>query len=323
MTDVPRRDGRVPLTVVGGFLGAGKSTWLRHQLFEAALGSVSLLVNEVADTPVDTLLLERAAHVDVLAGGCACCTGRAGLVDALRAICNRIDGAAADRTDRIVIETSGLADPAGIAAALAADPVLVRRLGIDEVLVLVDARHGVAQLRDEALNRAQIDAATQLVVTKPHGVSPQDLARLVATLRVLNPAATLSAAEFGVPVALPDAADALPHDLPELITDDVPIRAHRLDVSQTGGWVPLSAWLSALLHAHGDRIVRIKGVVRSPAGRLLLQSVRSAVQPPEILPDPLNAAPGVLPEDDVLVMIGRGIDGATLRRSLLRFASPP
>ncbi|MDX5349669.1 MAG: GTP-binding protein, partial [Paracoccaceae bacterium] len=74
-----RSDGRLPLTIVGGFLGAGKSTWLRHQLYTRRFGRVHVLVNEAAELPVDDLLLGRADRLEVLAGGCACCTGREAL----------------------------------------------------------------------------------------------------------------------------------------------------------------------------------------------------------------------------------------------------
>ena len=71
----PRSDGRLPLVIVSGFLGAGKSTWLRHQLHEGRFGRAHVIVNEAAETPVDDLLLSNAESLEVLAGGCACCEG--------------------------------------------------------------------------------------------------------------------------------------------------------------------------------------------------------------------------------------------------------
>ena len=170
MAEGARSDGRLPLTILGGFLGAGKSTWLRHQLHQGRFRDHAILVNEAAETPVDNLLLAGALRLGVLAGGCACCTGQAALVAALRALCNDASGAEAGRIGGVLLETSGLADPGRIAAAIAADPVLSRRLALRETLVLVDGLHGARQLADEGLARAQIEAADALILTKGLGV---------------------------------------------------------------------------------------------------------------------------------------------------------
>lgn len=316
-SDGGRRDGRLPLTVLGGYLGAGKSTWLRHQLHEGRYRNHHILVNEAALTPVDNLLLSNASRVEVLAGGCACCEGLPALIAALRRICDKETGHDPSGIEGILLETSGLADPGAIAAALAADQVLARRLVMDEMLVLVDALHGHAQLAGEPLARAQVEAADRLILTKPALATGDNLARLGATLRAINPEAEISAAEQGVPLAL-TVDDAEPYPLPAL-TDAEPIRPYRLTVGAEGGWVALSTWLSALLQARGDDVVRVKGVVRAPAGRLLLQSVRRVVQPPEILPDGDASLAGPAPEEGVIVLIGRNIDGEMLARSWERF----
>ncbi|PZQ50033.1 MAG: GTP-binding protein [Rhodovulum sulfidophilum] len=309
-----RADGRLPLTIVGGFLGAGKSTWLRHQLRAGVFARHHVIVNEAAETPVDNLLLSAAYRLDTLAAGCACCEARGALVALLRRVC---DGAAARGVAGIVLETSGLADPAGIAAAVAGDPVLVRRLAVAGTIALADARHGADQLAAEPLARAQAESADTLVITKAGGAEPVALARLVASLRVLNPAAEIVAAERGEPVPLPDVT-APPVALPPL-AEATPIRPYRLRVGAAAGWPALSTWLSALLHARGDEVVRVKGVIPTPAGLLLLQSVRQLVQPPEILPADGAGLSGPPPEPGMVVLIGRGLDQATLERSWRRF----
>ncbi|MFC3631582.1 CobW family GTP-binding protein [Paracoccus angustae] len=315
-----RSDGRLPLTILGGFLGAGKSTWLRHQLHMGRFGGHHVLVNEAAETPVDNLLLAGAGRITVLAGGCACCAGLPALLAALRAICDAASGRQAGQVAGVLLETSGLADPGRIAAAIAGDPVLVRRLAVARVLVLVDGLHCGPQLATEPLARAQIEAADELILTKPMQADPVTLARLALTLRALNPAAALSAAEQGVPVPLPPEDGLMPFDLPPLGAGE-PILPYRLDVGREDGWVALSTWLSALIQARGEDIVRIKGVVRTPAGRLLLQSVRRVVQPPEILPDDNSVLAGPPPEEGVIVLIGRGMDADRLARSWRRFGT--
>ena len=297
---------RIRLTILGGYLGSGKTTWLRHQLHIGARPYV--IVNEAAEMPVDDLLLAGANALTVLAGGCACCTGLPALIGTLRQLCD--DRSAGAQILDIILETSGLADPGAIAVAIQGDPVLTHHLRLSQIIVLVDATYALAQLATDPLGRAQISAADHLILTK---IQSPDLARVHATLRHLNPVATLSATEFGSPVTLPPIpANTLP--LTEFGTDMPPIQAVKLGLPDID-WAVLSLWLSALLHVHGDRLVRVKGSVQTPAGRLLIQAVRRTVQPPEVLP--ASAEPGAL------VFIGHGINRDQLAGSLARFTYAP
>lgn len=315
MAETTRRDGRIPLTILGGYLGAGKSTWLRHQLHAGLFGKAHVLVNEAAETPVDHQLLSGAFRLSLLAGGCACCDGRAALVAALRSICDAASWAGGAQIDRIILETSGLADPGRIADAVRADPVLVRRVALGEILVLVDALNAAHQLAGEPLGRRQIETADRLILSKADAVAAEALGRLVATLSLLNPAAEITASARGVSFALPANAHGAPYPLPHIEGEGVPIRPTRLVLGPGDNWVGLSTWLSAVLHARGDEVVRVKGVVRTPAGRLLLQSVRRIIQPPEILPETDEET-----DDNVIVFIGRGFDAGTLERSFRTLA---
>jgi G3E family GTPase len=315
--DVP--EGRLRLTVLGGYLGSGKTTWLRHQLHAGTFGpNVHVIVNEAAETPVDDALLGK---VTLLAGGCCCCSGRPALISALRALCDDRSREGGARFDRIVLETSGLADPAAIVAAIQADPVLVNHILIGETLVAVDALHALAQLASEPLGRRQVGAADRLILTKTDACAPNDLAALQATLAVLNPGAAVSAAVLGETVALPPVpSGTMPAALPPLPEEDArgPILPTQIDVDPSLDWSAFALWLSALLHARGDDLVRVKGVLRTPAGRLLLQTVRKVVQSPEILPETLD--PG---QDNRIVFIGRGYDPKDLTRSLYHFLGRP
>lgn len=312
-------EGRLRLTVLGGYLGSGKTTWLRHQLHTAAFGhNVHVIVNEAAETPVDDALLGK---VTLLAGGCCCCTGRPALIAALRALCDERSREGGARFDRIVLETSGLADPAAIVAAIQADPVLVNHILVGETLVAVDALHALAQLATEPLGRRQIGAADRLILTKTDACAPADLAALRATLGVLNPGAQVSAAVLGETVALPPLPPGtMPAPLPPLPEDDArgPILPTQVEVDPSLDWSAFALWLSALLHARGDDLVRVKGVIRTPAGRLLLQTVRKVVQSPEILPETADPA-----QDNRIVFIGRGYRPEDLTRSLYHFLGRP
>lgn len=317
-------DSRLRLTLLGGYLGSGKTTWLRHQLYFRSFGPrVHVVVNEAAETPVDDGLLVGAEGMTLLAGGCCCCTGQGELIAALRALCDRRSATASDsaRLDRIVLETSGLADPGAIVAAIQSDPVLVNHIVIDETVVAVDALHALAQLATEPLGRRQIEAADRMILTKTDACTPAALATLRATLATLNAHAGVSAAVLGDEVPLPPLPpEAQAADLPALTDENAkgPIAPTHVPLPPDLDWSAFTLWLSALLHARGDDLVRVKGVVRTPAGRLLLQTVRKVVQSPEILPEQ-----GANRSDDVIVFIGRGYRPEDLGRSMRSFLSTP
>lgn len=299
---------RLGLTILGGYLGAGKTTWARHQLRQGAFGSrVAVLVNEAAGTAVDDALLPGA--VTLLAGGCACCTGLPRLIAALRAQCDlRSRGAG---PDHVLLETSGLADPGAIARAIAADPVLLRHMRLSATLVVVDAAHGAAQLARDALARRQVAAADRLILTKTEGLPAATTAALRGLLARLNPTAPQEGASHGLAAPLPPAD---PAALPAPV-GDLPLTLAEVVLPEGLDWTAFALWLSALLAARGEDLLRVKGVVATPAGRLLLQAVRKTVQPPEILPGPPAAS------DGTLVFFGHGIAAGSLGRSLARFAA--
>jgi G3E family GTPase len=314
-----KTEGRLRLTLLGGFLGSGKTTWLRHQLHEGRFRNAYIIVNEAAAMPVDDALLGRSSRLSVLSGGCACCSGKVELIALLRQLCDERSKSAAQPFDEMVMETSGLADPAPIIEAIKADSMLVHHIVVGEIIVAVDALHGMSQLQREPLGRRQVEAADQLLITKIDEAGEAVARPLLATLKQINPGAELSCAAKGSPVPLPDFSDMAPEALPALhaATDRPAIFPAVLDIDDTIDWTALTVWLSALLHARGDDVLRVKGVLRTPAGRLLLQSVRKAMQSPEILP---AQETGKGREDGKLVVIGSGYSADELRRSLRHFA---
>ena len=289
------------LTILAGFLGAGKTTWLRHQRHIGAFADCHFIVNEAADQAIDDLLLQDAARLSLFAGGCVCCDARDWLKRVLRQICDA--QSIGQGPSEILLETSGLAEPAAIVAMLAADPILQRHIRLQEVIVLFDAREAPAQIGREPLCRAQIGAADRIILTKIDQ-TPQPLHALRLGLAGLAPAAKVTAAVQGVAVDLP-ALDRKLKPLHWPQANPEPIIAHSLDLTGVD-WPSLSVWLSALVHHHGENILRIKGIVDSPAGNLLQQSVGRTIQPPEPRRDP----PGRL------VVIGRGTSLCALTASL-------
>jgi G3E family GTPase len=313
-------DGRMRLTLVGGFLGSGKSTWLRHQIHEGVFGAAFVVVNEAADIPVDDVLLQDSSRLAVLPGGCACCDKKAELLGLLRGIADAKTAGWPDQrpVEDIVIETSGLADPEAIADAIRTDPVLIHHVRVGEVIVTVDALYGLEQLRLELLGRRQIEVADTLFVTKVDVANIDEQRRLAATLRVINPAAAIMGVVKGEEAALPafDAEMAEPLAAADAGMPRLPVFATGIPLDDPVDWTAVSIWLSALLHARGEDILRVKGIVQTPAGRLLLQSVRRTVQPPELLPE---SGTSDRSEDNKIVLIGRGYAQEDLIRSLRHF----
>lgn len=309
---------RIPLTLLGGFLGSGKTTWLRHQLHHGKMPDALIVVNEAANVPVDDLLLYRSLNVWVLAGGCACCEGLEDLVQLLRKFCDQRVGSdyAASRFRRVILETSGLADPAPIAEAIQTDNILQHHIFVREIIVAVDAVHGLGYLAAEPLARCQVETADRIIITKTDVSDIPETGRLAATLHRLSPGASISSAVMGSPVDMPDHSQFEPEILADHAgSDDRPILSTVLELDSTTDWTAFGIWLSALLHTRGDDIIRVKGVIRTPSGRLLLQSVRKSVQSPEIIPDDVAASN----DDNSVVFIGRGFRPRDLGPSLRRF----
>ena len=314
-------ENRLRLTILGGFLGAGKSTWLRHQLFAKTYDQPYIIVNEVASHAVDDTLLVGANHLDVLAGGCVCCDLKDEMITLLHQICNdRSRRQGGPQVRQLVFEMSGVADPGQVIATIQNDPVLARHIMLEEIIVVVDALHGLEQLMSEALARQQIEAADRIIIAKTDSCEMSPLANLVATLRQINPASRFSGSVFGVEETLPDQPVVEPVVLPKIEGEErsEPISSLSLNLDDISSdediWVGFSIWLSAMLHSHGNRMVRVKGVVNTPSGRLLLQSVRKIMQAPERIPEQPEGANRA--SDNTIVLIGRGLEPERIKSSL-------
>jgi G3E family GTPase len=306
---------RFRLTVLSGFLGAGKTTWLRHHFRSGVFRDAILIVNEAANAAADHLLLGAPDGLHVLAGDCACCAGLPKLLRLLRNLL--VSGAAAESSavQRIVLETSGLADPLVIREAIESDPCLSARVEVSEIVVIIDAVNGRDLLRSEPLVSQQVASADCVIVSKTDAAAPSEVAQLVVALRRLNPDAARFGAVRGVEAPLPDPemSDFTESDETWPDRDAGALLASEIRLGDTT-WAVFAVWLSALLHAHGTSVLRVKGVVRTPAGRLLIQAVRGHVQPPERLPGAIDNG------DGALVVFSRDHSAESLQRSLDAFA---
>jgi G3E family GTPase len=306
------RRAKIPVSLVTGFLGSGKTTLISRLLTHPELADTAVIVNELGEVAIDHHLLRRVDERTVLLGsGCVCCTLRGDLVDELRDLLDRSDAAEIPRFRRVVVETTGVADPAPIIGTLVAEPFVRSHYELDGVIATIDAVHG---LRDEESLR-QAAAADVLLVTKGDVTDPRPLVEL---LHHINPAADVLEATFGE--IAPSELLGRPHRDPR----DLPLdgQAHESGVSAVAlildgelDWTAFGIWLTMLLQARGRDVLRVKGLLNVGGdGPLLLNGVQHVVHQPEHLAG--------WPDEDRrsrIVLIGRDLDRPALEASLEAF----
>ena len=325
-----------PITVLTGFLGAGKTTLLNHLLRQPQLARTALLVNEFGEIGLDHLLVDKLDETTVLLNaGCLCCTVRGDLVRALRQMLPR---ARRDEISRIVIETTGLADPVPILAALTTDPVAAAAYRLDGIVTVVDAVNGADHLdtQDEAVR--QVAVADRIIVSKS---DLADATGLRDRLRALNPSARIAEVTHGLvdPAFIlgvglfdagaksPDVAAWLNAAAFEVAADhrnqhdpnrhDAAISAFCVTLNKPLDWPALAKWLELLIALHGEQLLRLKGIL-SLQGHdrpVAIHAVRHLLHPPV----KLGAWPAGDPRTSRMVFITRDLPRAVIERGLQAF----
>ena len=336
----------IPVNVITGFLGSGKTTLLNRLLRSPQLAQTAVLINEFGDVGLDHLLLETVdAETVILQSGCVCCTIRGDLADAIRKLYSRRERGLIPRFDRLAIETTGLADPAPIVSTLLAEPVIRHHFRLGNVIATVDAVNGSLHLAENPESVKQVAIADRLVLTKTDLADDAQVAQLKAALRALNPSAPvldaatdalapddLMAGDVYDPArksaevrrwldqeALQAAADKGYHGH-DRNRHDRDIHAFCLTFDQPLDWTAFGIWLTMLLHAHGERVLRVKGIlnVQDQVTPVVIHGVQHVIHPPahlEVWPDADRRSR--------IVFIVRGLDQRLIERSLAAFNRQP
>jgi G3E family GTPase len=325
-----------PITIVTGFLGSGKTTLLRRLLASPEMHDTAVLVTEFGEVGLDHYLVQRLDEQTILLGhGCVCCTVRHDLVQALTTLLDRDQRGSIAPLRRVVIETTGLADPAPLVFTVVTDPMLQHHFRIASVVTTVDAVNGPLHLDRHPVSRKQVALADEIIITKTDLAPPDTVATLRGRLRRYNPAARMTTAILGdldpqwllgpqaSHAAVTHSTGTVPPELCQRALHppgadpphDTEIRSLALTFTQPLDWIAFSVWLSMLLHAHGEAVLRVKGLLNVGAmGPVVLNGVQHILHPPEHL----AAWPGV-DQRSHLVFILHALDPEAIRTSLQAF----
>ncbi|MEJ0039896.1 MAG: GTP-binding protein [Gammaproteobacteria bacterium] len=320
---------RIPVTLISGFLGAGKTTLVNHLLGERTRERIGVIVNEFGEVGVDgELILADENPLIEITNGCVCCTVRKDLSVAVNAMLDP----SGDRLDRLIIETSGLADPAPVLQTFLADPDMLRRAELESVITLVDAKH-VSRHLDDPIVREQIAFADVIVLNKVDAVDREVLDGVSQDVRKLNPTAAVvetNHSKVASSKLLGTRRFSLPNTLalePGLLDGDEHVHQHD-DTIQSfclAADAPLDGtrfnrWINRVVQASGNSIMRTKGVLalQGEARRYHFHSVHML----------LDCTPGSRwnsgeRRHSKLVFIGRSLDFETLRKEFLDCVASP
>jgi G3E family GTPase len=282
----------LPTTVLTGFLGSGKTTLLRRALVSPALSDTAVVINEIGEIAIDHHLVDFVeGSVLELPGGCLCCAVREDLARTLRSLLDRRDAGEIRRFRRIVIETTGLADPAPILFTLGADPMLDHCLTLAGVVTLIDAMNAAESLERFTEARRQAALADTLVITKTD-LAPlgSDLAR---RLDALNDRAERILAADTEDAGVVLFADSRRSAAPVMPTEPVAVHTHGIDafgVVLEGDITRLdfARALGGLARERGTDLLRVKGIVRfadRPERPAVVQAAQHTMFAPEWLED--------------------------------------
>jgi G3E family GTPase len=322
--------GRIPISVITGFLGSGKTTLLKKLLRHPGMANAAVIVNEFGEESIDHALLETSSErMALLDNGCLCCTVRTDLQETLRDLLTRRIHGEIIQFDRVFVETTGLADPAPVVQTLASDTLLADKFRLDCVVTLVDAVNALAQLDtlSEPLKQAAI--ADRLLITKTDIAAADQVAKVRGRLAEINPQAMILQVDHGDvdPTDLIDvglthrqvAADRLKRWIGPLAAGDAAsqsglggptrhssgITSFCLWFERPLTWTAFETCMNVLTSLRGPDLLRVKGLlnVEGESGPVVVQGVQHIFHPPARLQAWSDAD-----QRSRLVFITRGIE---------------
>ena len=328
----PQASRKIPVTVISGFLGAGKTTLVNHLMQQHTGGRIGVVVNEFGEVGIDGQLIvaEEEALIEIN-NGCVCCTVRADLVASVKELLARSQGASHGRLERLIVETSGLADPAPVLQTFLADPDLREAVELESVVTVVDAHHFGQQLHDEIV-REQVAFADVIVINKIDLIDQSSLQQLELQIRALNPTASITTASqsrvaadsllgvrrFSLPALLelePDLLDENAHDHEH----DASIQSCAL--IERGALDPdrFNKWINQLVQERGQQLMRMKGVLHfeSEPRQFHFHSVHMLLEG-----RPGRAWRANEARENKFVFIGRDLDMPRLREAFVNCLHP-
>jgi G3E family GTPase len=338
MPRVDSRDGdqRIPITLLSGFLGAGKTTLINHLLSDPNSGKIAVIVNEFGEIGIDGDLISRATEDMLeLTNGCICCAAQGDLMDALNKLFMRKVGLAEPQIDfdKIVIETTGVADPSPLAKLLYTDLKLDLTFKLDAVLTVVDLKHVETEIANSIEAQKQIAIADKIIFNKRDMVDETAFNRAVSVVSALNPYSRKEVTSYGVlPVdkivdlgifdpknrddAIGDWLGQTEESGQDHVHEHTPgVSAVCLQDKRIMDWNLVLRFFVELTERLGEDLYRVKGLVQfdNVDKPVIIQGVQATFSPPTYA----ESWPRGEPETRIVV-IGKGLDRADLEA---RFAA--
>ena len=333
-------DKRIPVTLLTGFLGSGKTTLLNHLLKEPQMKDSAVIINELGTTGLDHILATQvdseqiADNTVLLSSGCVCCTLKNELADTMRDLFFKRALQAIPQFNRIIIETTGMADPGPILANLMNEPVIESVFRLDSVVVTIDSEYGLQQLENHSEARKQAAVADVLLLTKTDLTSPKDLTALKEKLIAINPGATQHNILHGqiepdyiIDVGLFDPTGkraepqrwlrtpvGQPLKLAGLLKNQHDeIASFTVSLPSPINWRDLKPVILKLCQTHGDGLLRLKGIIHAADldTPIAIHAVHFTPYPPTKLEGWTEDAP-----TSRVVIIGKRLDEVAIRKML-------
>jgi G3E family GTPase len=335
--------GKIPVTLITGFLGSGKTTLIGKLVQHPDMNRVAVVINEVGEIGIDhDLVTMTSENITLLANGCICCSVRTDMQETLRELFSQRRAGLMIDFDRVVIETTGLADPAPVIQTLVSDTLLEAHYRLDGVVTLVDAVNGGYQLESQPEAIKQIALADRIFITKQDIATQATITELTQSVMGLNPSAKVSFLVNGEinPYELMNlglgsarATASTLHFLGEALQEtDEPPKARYLGTKRAKhdpaiatlslrfekpfSWAAFSSALDLLSSLRGPDLLRVKGIVNVDGKPVVVQGVQHIFHPPVSL-DRWPSAD----TDSRLVFITRNISADTIRGLFLAVTS--